>query len=111
MIELRIIIAYLLMAMGVFFALTTVIGIFRFPDLYTRIHASTVSSTMSALCTTAGLAIYLWDPLLSSKIILIGMLLFISNPMATHAIARASYRKKITLPITNSSEERKNDSD
>ncbi|MDK2895916.1 MAG: multicomponent Na+:H+ antiporter subunit [Candidatus Atribacteria bacterium] len=111
MIEIKIVIAYLLMAMGVLFALTTVIGLFRFPDLYTRIHASTVSSTMSALCATAGLAIYLWDPLLSSKIILIGVLLFISNPMATHAIARASYRKKITLPTTNSPEERKGDFD
>lgn len=111
MIEVKTIIAYLLMAMGSFFALTTIIGLFRFPDLYTRIHASTVSSTMSVLCTTAGLAVYIWDSLLSSKIILIGILLFISNPMATHAIARASYRKKIALPFTNSSEEKKDDFD
>lgn len=98
MIEVRLFIAYGLMILGGFFALVTTIGIIRFPDLYTRIHAGAVTLTISALLITIGTAVYVWDSLLSLKILAIGLLLLVSNPMATHAIARVAYQKGIALP-------------
>ncbi|MGP3777937.1 monovalent cation/H(+) antiporter subunit G [Halanaerobium saccharolyticum] len=95
---LRLIISYFLMITGSAFAIVTVLGLLRFPDVYTRIHAGAVVLTISAVLVTMGTAIYVWDFFLSAKIVLIGIFFLFSNPMATHAIARASYKRQIALP-------------
>ncbi|MFP4661118.1 MAG: monovalent cation/H(+) antiporter subunit G [Halanaerobiales bacterium] len=94
----RELISYIFMISGGIFAIITVIGILRFPDAYTRIHAAAVVLTISAVLLTIGIAIYAWEFYLSLKILIIGLFFLASNPMATHAIARASYKKKIALP-------------
>lgn len=94
----RLIFSYLLIGTGAVFAVVTVLGLIRFPDVYTRIHAGAVVLTMSAVLVTMGTAVYVWDFFLSVKILLIGFFFLFSNPMATHAIARASYKREIALP-------------
>ena len=91
----RLIVSYLLIGACGLFAVFTVIGLIRFPDVYTRIHAAAVVLTVSAVLLTLGVAVYVWEFYLSLKIVLIGLFFLISNPMATHSIGRASYRKKI----------------
>jgi multicomponent Na+:H+ antiporter subunit G len=86
------------MITGSAFAIVTVLGLLRFPDVYTRIHAGAVVLTISAVLVTMGTAIYVWEFFLSAKIVLIGIFFLFSNPMATHAIARASYKREIALP-------------
>lgn len=94
----RIIAAYFFMASSAAFAVVTVLGLLRFPDVYTRMHAAAVVLTMSAVLMSIGTAIYVWKFFLSIKIMMIGFFFLFSNPMATHAIARASYKRKIALP-------------
>ncbi len=94
----RLLIAYILMGFGGFFAIVTVVGLLRFPDVYTRIHAGAVVLTISGVLISVGSAIYVWEFFLSMKILLIALFFLISNPMATHAISRASYRQKIAIP-------------
>jgi multicomponent Na+:H+ antiporter subunit G len=96
--DLRLLLAYIFLIAGAFFAIVTVIGLLRFPDVYTRIHAAAVVLTISGVLVSIGAAIYVWKFLLSLKLLLIGLFILISNPMAIHAISRASYRKKIALP-------------
>jgi len=98
MMNLRLIMAYLIMGAGAFFGLVTVIGLLRFPDVYTRIHAGAVVLTISGVLFCVGAAFYVWEFFMSLKLILIAFFLLISNPMATHAIARASYHRKIAIP-------------
>ncbi len=93
--SLRIILSYLLMGGGGVFAVVTVIGLLRFPDAFTRIHAGAVVLTISAVLVSLGIAVYVWELFISIKIVLIALFFLISNPMATHAIARASYRRNI----------------
>lgn len=93
----RELIAYILMITGGFFAIVTVLGLIRFPDVYTRIHAASVVLTISAVFVTAGVAVYVWELFLSLKIILVGFFFLILNPMSTHSIARASYKRRIAL--------------
>ncbi|MBS3811927.1 MAG: monovalent cation/H(+) antiporter subunit G [Halanaerobiales bacterium] len=102
---LRIIIAYLIMSAAILFAVITAVGLIRFPDVYTRIHASAVVLTMSAVMLSIGVAIYVWEFYLSIKILLVGLIFLITNPLATHAIARASYRRKIAIPQVKSIDE------
>ena len=99
---LREIISYFMMSIGAIFAIITVIGLIRFPDVYTRIHAAAVVLTISGVFMTIGIAIYVWQFYLSLKILLISLFFLISNPMATHAIARASYHKEIAVPMQKS---------
>ena len=99
---LRIIIAYFFMGGAMLFAVTTTVGLIRFPDVYTRIHASAVVLTISAVMLSFGIAIYVWQFYLSLKILLVGLIFLITNPLATHAIARASYRKQIACPEVRS---------
>lgn len=89
------ILGYLLMFIAAIFAIITVVGLIRFPDVYTRIHAAAVVLTISAALLSFGIAIFVWEFLLSLKIVLIGVFFLIANPMATHSIARASYRNKV----------------
>ncbi|MGM0446605.1 MAG: monovalent cation/H(+) antiporter subunit G [Bacillota bacterium] len=101
----RIIISYVFMWAAVIFALITTIGLIRFPDVYTRIHAGAVVLTISAVLLSVGVAIYVWEFYLSIKILLVGLIFLITNPLATHAIARASYRKEIACPEVRSVDE------
>ena len=94
---LREIISYFMMSIGAIFAIITVIGLIRFPDVYTRIHAAAVVLTISGVFMTIGIAIYVWQFYLSLKILLISLFFLISNPMTTHAIARVSYHKEIDI--------------
>jgi len=104
-VDVRIIISYILMMGACFFAIVTVVGLFRFPDVYTRIHAAAVVLTISGVLLTFGVSIYVWELFLSLKILLIGLFFLVSNPMATHAIARASYKRKIAIPHKRSVDE------
>ncbi len=101
----RLIISYIFMGTAMIFAVITTIGLIRFPDVYTRIHASAVVLTISAVMLSIGIAIYVWEFYLSMKILLVGLIFLITNPLAVHAIARASYRRKIACPEVESIDE------
>lgn len=81
---------------GVFFFTTSTIGLLRFPDFYTRMHATGKGDTLGVLLTLAGLALHNLDHgfsvaaiLLSLKILFIIVFIFIASPTATHVITKA----------------------
>jgi multicomponent Na+:H+ antiporter subunit G len=88
--------AGILIIAGVFFFTTSTIGLLRFPDCYTRMHATGKGDTLGSLLTLAGLALYTLDTglsvdsvLMSIKTMFIAVFIFVVNPTATHAIAKA----------------------
>lgn len=74
---------------GAIFALIGAIGIIRFPDVYSRMHAASLIETMGAGLILLGLAIQAGLSLISVKLALIFIFLFFTNPTTTHALARA----------------------
>ena len=83
---------------GTFFFATGVIGILRFPDFYSRMHATGKGDTLGTVLTLAGLALYNLDAgfslaniLVSIKLMFIGVFWFLANPTATHALLRAAF--------------------
>jgi multicomponent Na+:H+ antiporter subunit G len=88
-------------AAGLLFFLGTTVGILRFPDFYTRMHAAGKGDTLSTILILFGLAAYqLHHPsvaalLIAAKIIFIAVLVFIASPTATHAIMDAGYESGI----------------
>jgi multicomponent Na+:H+ antiporter subunit G len=79
-----------LLAGGVFFGLVAAVGIIRLPDLYTRTHAASKTDTLGAGFSLAAVALVLNAQLPTVKAVLLLVFLFITNPTAAHAIARAA---------------------
>ena len=84
--------AFLLMAAGAFFSFASVVGIIRFPDIYTRIHAGTKALSGGAVLILAGAALISPTWQMAAKLFLVAAFLLATNPVASHAIARACYR-------------------
>src|SRR5699024_642178 len=65
------------------------IGLLRFPDFYSRLHAAGMTDTLCALMIVAGLILQAGFTLLSVKLALILLFLLFTSPPAAHALARA----------------------
>ncbi len=85
------IISGLLLLMGVFLMLVASIGIVRFPDFYSRMHPAGKSDTLGQSLVLLALMVYEGISLVSLKLLLIIAFIFLCNPTATHAIAKAAY--------------------
>ena len=89
------IICIFLVCLGLFFFLGGAIGIIRFPDFYTRMHAAGKGDTMSIFLIFVGVAIYqlqdfsLANVLVAGKILFITVFIMITSPTSTHALIRA----------------------
>ena len=89
--EIRLIIAGIFLLLGCFLILVASIGIIRFPDFYTRMHAAGKSDTLGQFLVILALMIYEGFSLVSVKLLLIIAFIFVCNPTATHALAKAAY--------------------
>ncbi len=90
------IIEMLLLLMGTSIMIFGMIGILRFPDVYTRLHASTKCDTGGAMSILLALALLVEGPLIIKlKILVLMFLIALINPMISHALARASHKSGI----------------
>ena len=84
--------AILFMLGGFFFFTTATIGLIRFPDFFTRLHATGKGDTLAVLLYLLGFSIYEGFSLTSLKILFIAVFMFLGQPTATHALSRAGLR-------------------
>ncbi len=77
---------------GLFFFMTATIGLIRFPDFFSRLHATGKGDTLAVFLSLVGLALYEGFSLTGLKIIIIAIFMFIAQPTATHAISKAGLR-------------------
>ncbi|KGX93545.1 cation:proton antiporter [Pontibacillus halophilus JSM 076056 = DSM 19796] len=84
---------------GTFIMLSGSIGIIRFPDVYTRLHAATKSATLgvSGILIGAFLYLYIEQGIVSGKLILGIIFVLLTTPVAGHMISRAAYRSGVKL--------------
>lgn len=80
---------------GAVFLFLGALGIVRMPDIYTRMQAGTKATTLGGLLTMGGLA--MMAPAYAPKIILIALFVLMTNPLSSHALARAAHRRGIKL--------------
>jgi multicomponent Na+:H+ antiporter subunit G len=84
--------AIVLIVGGIFFFFTSTVGLLRFPDLYSRMHATGKGDTLAVLLILCGAICHHGLNLNSAKLLLIAVFVFIANPTGTHALGRAAYR-------------------
>ncbi|MDS0222166.1 monovalent cation/H(+) antiporter subunit G [Haloarcula sp. S1AR25-5A] len=75
---------------GAFFGGVASIGIVRLPDVYTRAHAASKSDTLGAVLTIGAAALAIQTDLSTIKAVFLLVFMFLTNPTAAHAIARAA---------------------
>lgn len=80
----------LLLVAGAAFGVIGAVGVLRFPDLFSRMHAAGVTDTLCALLILAGLALKAGFTLALAKLFLILVFLWFTTPTATHALAKAA---------------------
>lgn len=88
-----------LLAAGLFFSLTGVVGILRMPDVFGRLQTSTCISTLGTLCTAAAGILYAASSGMTAgtavKLAVLALLILCTNPVSNHALCKAAYRMGI----------------
>lgn len=86
--------AALILAGAVFFFAGTV-GMLRFPDVFSRLHALTKGDNVGLGLTVVGLALHAESVSAVGKLLLIWVLVLVAGATASHIIARSSLRRGI----------------
>ena len=79
---------------GALFLLVGAIGVLRFPDFYTRLHAVSVCDTLGAGLVLVGLMLQGGLSLVTVKLLLMFYFLMFTGPTAVHALAQAAWQAK-----------------
>lgn len=85
------------------------IGIYRFPDFYSRLHAAGITDTLCAMLILLGLALQAGWTLAAFKLALIFVFLFFTSPTASHALANAALHSGLQPKLDGDKGEVKND--
>jgi multicomponent Na+:H+ antiporter subunit G len=80
------------LVLGSLLALAAAIGMVRFPDLLSRMHAATKPQVLGLLLVLVGLGLRLRDPTTVGMLLLVALFQMCTAPIASHMVARASFR-------------------
>ena len=98
------IIIYLFLGIGIFFNILAGIGLLRFPDVYTRLHAGTKCTTFGSIFICGSviiLGLRMWyqgstdGSVLAIHTFVALIAILLTNPTGAHAIARAAHRSGV----------------
>ncbi len=97
------IILYVFVAIGLFFNIVGILGLLRFPDVYTRLHAETKTTTFGSIFIALAITLFGFvhyhqsqDPAmlsLSIHALIAIVVLGFTNATGSHAIAHAAYSR------------------
>jgi multicomponent Na+:H+ antiporter subunit G len=80
---------------GIMFLFFGNLGVLRLPDVYNRVQAGTKCTTLGAFLTIIGVGIM--EPGWFWKTLIIAVFILVTNPISSHAIARASLKARVAL--------------
>ena len=83
--------------LGIAFDFLGVLGLLRLPDVYTRLQAATKCVTFGSAGLLFGVFILKGFTSFGFKVLLGIAFIFLTSPIAAHAIARAAHRSRIPL--------------
>lgn len=115
------IIAFFLVG-GTIMSALAVVGILRLPDMYSRLHATTKSTTLGVIMIMTGAFLYFWyvEGLIETNLLLGALFILITAPVSSHLLSRSAFHadvKPYKLTVLNdlkrdeTNPDAKNDSD
>ena len=115
-------ISYVFIGIGLFFNLVGVIGLHRFPDMYTRLHAATKCTTFGSIFIITAVIVQsagIWalegaypsQSVMCIHAVLALVALLVTNATGAHAMARAAHRsgEKPAKAVVDDLQEKEND--
>ena len=85
--------------LGALLILTGGVGILRFPDFFTRMHAAGITETLATSLILIGLMLMAGWGMVMFKLVLILLFIMFTSPTASHALAKSALHGKLK-PIT-----------
>lgn len=87
----------ILVLFGVFFSIVAGIGILRLPDMYSRLHAASKSSTLGVSLVLLAVFIYFWyfENQFEITLILALVFIYIIAPTGAHMLARSAFHSDV----------------
>jgi len=87
------------LASGALLILFGGVGILRFPDFFTRMHAAGITDTLATGLILMGLMLIAGWGLVLFKLVLILLFIMLTSPTASHALAKSALHGKL-VPVT-----------
>ena len=84
------ILSWALIILGSFSMITGAVGVLRLPDVYTRMHAASITDTLGAGSIIRGLILQAGLTLVAAKLLLILVFIFFTSPASSFALAHAA---------------------
>jgi multicomponent Na+:H+ antiporter subunit G len=81
-----------LLVLGCSLSLIAAVGMVRFPDLLTRMHAATKPQVLGLMLVLLGVGLRLRDLSSVGLLLLVALFQLATSPIASHMVARASFR-------------------
>ena len=88
----------LCLLVGSFLCLSGGVGVLRFPDFYTRMHAVGVTDTLAAGAILVGLMLQRPETIVLVKLLMILVMTLFISPVASHALAKTALHNNL-LPL------------
>ena len=85
------VLSWIFIVTGSVFVIIGGIGLLRFPDFYTRIHAAGITDTMGAWLILIGLMFQEGLTLNTARLLILLFFLVATSPLASHALAKAAF--------------------
>jgi multicomponent Na+:H+ antiporter subunit G len=84
------VVSWLCLFAGGTFSAIGAFGLIRMPDFFTRMHAASVTDTLGAGLLIVGLVLQAGFTLIAVKLLFLGLFIFFTSPVATHALVKAA---------------------
>lgn len=91
------ILGLIIISIGILADLIGCIGLVRFPDVYTRLQASTKCVTLGSCGIFFGVFFYYGFTSIGIKALLVMIFIFLTSPVSSHALARAAYKSGVKM--------------
>ncbi len=97
--------SWVCLMLGCFLGISGAIGTFRFKEFYSRAHAASVTDTLCVFFIMAGLILQSGFTLVTVKLIFAVGLLWLTSPLASHALIRAAYHTGLKPKLSTTRKE------
>lgn len=87
------VVAGLFMVVGAAFVLLAAVGVVRFQDTFSRMHAAAKAPALGLLCMTIGAALAIRTPQATVVVVLVTVLQLMSGTVGAHILGRSVYRR------------------
>ena len=89
------IILIILILLGTAFMLVAAIGLIRFTDLYSRMHATTKATSFGLLLLLIGVSLFFNTGTVWIKALMVIVFIYLTAPLAAHSIAKSDKKNKL----------------